>query len=251
MQGGGLKVGVRSPPLPISLTASAYAGGYPYCYEFQGVPPERQFSDVPLANASGVNWRKPNTYSAFMGSSMGFTDLPPQQRPPQLFADGMLRTLDEQIPILPLDSCPERCMDRGACLLLTDEKAAAAFAASHLSLPPQQAPPPGPTCACRKGFSGRSCSEPELELRKRSPRVPRSACPGGCSGAGECWAGFCKCEAGRWGADCSRQRSFPRPPPGALLPYPRGSVRIYRYELPWSVAFRGETEDGRDVLDGM
>jgi hypothetical protein len=236
------------------MTQLAYerapAGGYPYCYERVGVPPERQFSDVPLSNASGVTWKKPNLYS---GATLGFTELPPQQRPPELFGDGMLRTLDEQIPMLPLDSCPDRCRDRGACLLLRDDKAAIAFAASHLSLPPQHTPPPGPTCACRKGFGGRSCADPDLELRRRSPRVPRNACLGGCGGAGECWAGFCKCDKGRWGADCSRQRSFPRPPPGAPLPYPRvaRTLRIYRYELPWTMAFQGETEDGRDILDGM
>ena len=35
------------------------------------------------------------------------------------------------------------------------------------------------------------------------------ACPGGCSGRGECVMGFCRCTGGFFGADCSRSKVCP------------------------------------------
>ncbi|KAG2494159.1 hypothetical protein HYH03_007795 [Edaphochlamys debaryana] len=61
------------------------------------------------------------------------------------------------------------------------------------------------------------------------------ACMGGCSGAGECVAGFCKCRPGHFGADCSL--SLGRDGKPQLLagrgytPRSRGP-RVYMYELP-------------------
>jgi hypothetical protein len=56
-----------------------------------------------------------------------------------------------------------------------------------------------------------------------------------CTGRGACVYGFCHCQRGWWGLDCSRSKAHgPRP---GLLPR-RDAPRIYVYELPTWLSHR-------------
>ena len=63
-------------------------------------------------------------------------------------------------------------------------------------------PPPVVSCGgdCPPGFGNSpNCDAP----------LPSSYCPNQCDGHGKCEAGFCICEPGRWGADCSLESASP------------------------------------------
>jgi hypothetical protein len=109
---------------------------------------------------------------------------------------------------VPVAACPDSCSGAGYC------KRHAGNGATH--------------CACmddRRGDLGK-CETPD----------PEKHCLGACSGRGECKSGFCHCQAGAYGADCSltgqdREELYWRSGVGAggdaeLRP------RIYVYTLP-------------------
>ena len=61
-------------------------------------------------------------------------------------------------------------------------------------------------------------------------------CASGCSGRGTCRQGFCHCEPGYFGRDCSRSSAFEKPDNySPLRPMGCNRLRIYVYELPWQV----------------
>jgi len=111
----------------------------------------------------------------------------------------------------PLEACPASCSLAGLCV-----KSAGAGAAR---------------CDCFDGFEGAGCHVRLLE----------TLCVNQCSGNGRCKDGWCHCQAGWFGADCSlvyadgRERLFWEA--GAAVVPPRGSAsalrpRIYVYDLP-------------------
>jgi hypothetical protein len=62
-----------------------------------------------------------------------------------------------------------------------------------------------------------------------------------CNGRGTCVYGFCHCQRGWWGLDCSRSKAYgPRP---GLMPV-RDKPRIYVYEVPTWVSHRHVFEYG-------
>lgn len=69
-----------------------------------------------------------------------------------------------------LASCPGSCSRHGWCINEHDK----------------------PLCRCFYGWRGLSCELPENQY-----------CPSGCQGKGTCSVGFCHCNSGYYGADCS------------------------------------------------
>eukprot|EP00899_Mesostigma_viride_P015298 jgi/Mesvir1/2376/Mv22131-RA.1 len=89
---------------------------------------------------------------------------------------------------------------------------------------------PTPHCQCHLGYEGRRC---ELPCSR--------GCINRCSGHGQCFAGWCKCEPGWFGLDCSLSSRTPHPAPSApgraLPPAPPppkslDELKIYVYDLP-------------------
>jgi len=179
----------------------------PYCYERKGVPPEKQFSDVPRLPDSKVSFYVMTPDAVMMDAMQPVKEI---------------KAFNDQKPLQPLDACPDRCNERGMC---------------------EGQSKPG-TCRCRKGWEGTACEK----------NVP-SHCMNGCSGRGECQSGFCKCVAGYWGLDCSRSRAYEAEASRVLevngTAYSRTRLRIYRYELPWHIAFPTELDDCWWSYDAM
>ncbi len=96
----------------------------------------------------------------------------------------------------------------------------------HASRP--ASPAPAPAASCFKGHYGRWCED-----QAQSGAIQQS-CLHNCNGRGACTYGFCHCQAGWWGRDCSRSKAYAQPDEGSrkLLSPPRDRVRIYIYELP-------------------
>jgi hypothetical protein len=67
--------------------------------------------------------------------------------------------------------------------------------------------------------------------------LQRDTCPNSCSGRGTCKQGFCHCDLGYFGRDCSRSRAYHPPLLGPDHPVPYGQLKIYMYELPWQVGW--------------
>ena len=74
--------------------------------------------------------------------------------------------------------------------------------------------------------------------------LERDSCPNQCSNKGTCKQGFCHCELGYFGRDCSRSRAYHPPQLGVDHPVPYGQLKVYMYELPWEVRGRGEAALG-------
>ncbi|KAF8062027.1 glucuronosyltransferase [Scenedesmus sp. PABB004] len=102
---------------------------------------------------------------------------------------------------LPLARCPASCMWRGQCV-----KAATA----------------APRCLCWQGYAGEQCEQ-----------VHKASCLNQCLGRGVCRGGFCHCQPGFWGRDCSRARAYaPHNAHSSVT-----ALRVYAYELPTHLAF--------------
>jgi hypothetical protein len=111
---------------------------------------------------------------------------------------------------VPLDKCPQRCSERGSCV--------------------------DGTCKCMIGFEGKSC---EAHVSNRNHRR-EFGCVNNCGFRGNCENGFCHCEPGYWGIDCTRSKAYEAEPGKAMeeggKAYSRTQIKIYRYELPFTVA---------------
>lgn len=140
-------------------------------------------------------------------------------------------TRSEGLTPVPLHLCPDSCSFNGNCFQKVDGRF---------------------QCACFKGLVGKSCEQPQL-----------SACFNNCSGRGSCVHGLCHCSPGHWGADCTRSRAYAPLPFQQLMmtnhTHPqrhqglspvRDRLRVYVYELPWTVATRLELESG-PVIDSI
>ena len=149
-----------------------------------------QISDIPPHNDTKIEW--------FQGLGRLARRIP---FPTEI-------DLDSWVSQLPLSMCPDRCNEKGACVM--------------------RGPRSSPQCMCTRGFTGPSCKDPNLH-----------GCPNRCGGNGACNEGFCHCKRGSWGTDCTRDKAFtssPSTPPSTLL-------KIYRFELTWQAAFFHETDD--------
>ncbi|PNW87153.1 hypothetical protein CHLRE_02g111150v5 [Chlamydomonas reinhardtii] len=103
--------------------------------------------------------------------------------------------------LLPMDKCKDRCNERGRCV----------DAGGGL-----------PQCVCAPFFTGPSCQLDDP-----------SHCPLNCSGRGRCDGGFCHCQAGWWGAACTRSKAYTAE---EWTPHP-SELKIYVYDLPQHVAY--------------
>ena len=104
-------------------------------------------------------------------------------------------------------------------LLISGSFKVTAIKALDNSAPPSHLPTPYcSSCECSpEGSTGELC-----ELRAEI------FCPGQCSGRGECLSGFCKCEPGWYGTDCSRNAAGRPTEPSTLFqqrPWLENAVR--------------------------
>ncbi|KAG1665066.1 hypothetical protein FOA52_012485 [Chlamydomonas sp. UWO 241] len=129
--------------------------------------------------------------------------------------------------VVPLDECPERCNERGACVFQQ--------AGQHQKENRTH-------CICRKGWKAPNCSEVNI----------MGACwfDPWCSGHGSCKSGFCHCKPGWWGIDCSRSKAYELRE-GAHAVLSKHKLKIYMYDLPSHVTFAGEYDDGAYTRDPM
>uniref|UniRef100_A0A7R9YSL4 EGF-like domain-containing protein n=1 Tax=Chlamydomonas euryale TaxID=1486919 RepID=A0A7R9YSL4_9CHLO len=218
-----------------NLRLAPQAFAIKFCYERDGVPAERQFSDIPDPSDSDMSFYKvyTDTHAPDLDSLMIFSRI---QNPEHVVTNDHLEE-----PLLPLSSCPDRCLDRGVCY-------------QHDLGDVWPGPQQGPRCTCRKGLTGPSCNEHDnAAITSDTVRIGDQACRNKCSGRGECFAGFCKCETGYWGIDCSRSKAYAPDPslPNQIhsVAYNRTALRIYKYELPWHIAFPAELDDGMAFID--
>lgn len=118
---------------------------------------------------------------------------------------------------VPLDKCPQRCSERGTCV--------------------------DGSCKCMVGFEGPSC-ESHVSNKEHSERF---GCINHCGFRGNCENGFCHCEPGFWGIDCTRSKAYEAEPGNKMeeegKAYSRNELKIYRYELPSSIAPFQHMED--------
>mmetsp|Transcript_66343 Transcript_66343/g.209707 ORF Transcript_66343/g.209707 Transcript_66343/m.209707 type:complete len:649 (-) Transcript_66343:441-2387(-) len=100
--------------------------------------------------------------------------------------------------------CPGHCNERGMCYRRGQNS---------------------PECRCYWGYFGPDCSNQRED-----------SCFHACSGHGQCIGGFCKCDPGHWGIDCSSNlcpKEEPYRGPPANKPF-----KIFVYELPTRIAYR-------------
>jgi hypothetical protein len=88
---------------------------------------------------------------------------------------------------------------------------------------------PLPPCSCYQGYLGSACEATATSA------TSEQSCLHNCNGRGHCTYGFCQCQPGWWGRDCSRSKAYG---PAEGLHPPRDRVRIYIYELPTWLAHR-------------
>ena len=116
--------------------------------------------------------------------------------------------------IVPLTRCPLNCSYEGTCTLVRSQPpqsegsnevsngTSSAPPSPSPPLPPSPSPPPPPSpelsfrCQCNLRFNGEGC---ELS--------PLTACFNNCSGHGLCVRGWCVCDFGYFGIDCSTTSS--------------------------------------------
>ncbi|KAG1665073.1 hypothetical protein FOA52_012492 [Chlamydomonas sp. UWO 241] len=191
------------------------------CFVLPGKPLEEQHSFIPRNGTDEVEWYKaPFEMDLFTPA--------PSVRYPRLDKDmewacwNPWSRRDSMVYAVPLDTCPGSCGNgRGSCVTQPTE---------------------GRTyCICRTGFKGEACEHLDDESCWFSPN---------CSGHGTCANGFCNCEAGRWGIDCSRSKAYTLQPGSRVVPT-RTALRVYMYDLPSSVVFPGEFDDGMLGRDPM
>jgi hypothetical protein len=75
-----------------------------------------------------------------------------------------------------------------------------------------------------------------------------------CAGRGTCSFGFCHCQAGWFGKDCSRSKAWGPPGKGheqAEVAGSRSRLRVYVYELPTWLAFEDEPRLGFNQHDAI
>ncbi len=85
-------------------------------------------------------------------------------------------------------------------------------------------------------LTGRCCKL-SAALHSHRREVDPTSCSNNCSSRGTCRQGFCHCQQGWFGHDCSRSNAYHPPLLGADHPVPYGQLRVYIYELPWQKAF--------------
>ncbi|KAG2489763.1 hypothetical protein HYH03_011714 [Edaphochlamys debaryana] len=173
------------------------------CYEFVNKTVEEQWSQMPYANATGVQWRQGQMSRKFE----------PQDIPGE---DGVIGNDIWWRPYLslPLDRCQVSCLKKGACVIEMDRKD------GQLTNPGRE-----PFCLCYKGYEGDKC---QYDMR--------GLCPNECGGRGKCYRGFCHCEPPFWGLGCARERAWALRPGAVPIPN-RAKLRIYVYDLPSNIAF--------------
>ncbi|KAG1655401.1 hypothetical protein FOA52_016042 [Chlamydomonas sp. UWO 241] len=103
-----------------------------------------------------------------------------------------------------------------------------------------------------QGLTGKSCNEHDNEnVAINVFRSGDKTCINKCSGRGKCLAGYCKCDPGHWGMDCGRSVAYVPDPASPSEACSTAAVKIYRYELPWYLAFPTEQDDGFPFYDHM
>eukprot|EP00899_Mesostigma_viride_P020643 jgi/Mesvir1/28580/Mv00995-RA.1 len=100
-----------------------------------------------------------------------------------------------EVLALPLERCPSNCSHHGMCMALNPRSAEAHLAQLQENLANREAVVDRMTgaCLCWPGWAGRECSAVD----------EYAGCLNNCNGRGTCKMGFCVCNRGYWGADCS------------------------------------------------
>lgn len=197
------------------LVAAEKASAARYCFEYVGVPADKQTSDPPLVTDTvNVTWKRPLGSNGADANFEDYLNPDGSKVPIQIDIVGVPRDLRDDQPeptkVLPLSQCPDRCHDRGICI-------------------------EGGKCFCQKAFQGLNCEGVS------------TLCLANCSGVGRCLGGFCHCPPGRWGMDCGRSKAY-APNSSEVreasdTAYERTALKIYRYELPWQVLQYREGDD--------
>ena len=157
------------------------------CFEREGRKYNETRNDPPSVRESHVRYFK------------GFRPSAQQE-----LSDPMMALSNGVELSLPLDDCPNRCSNRGACLKIADK------------------PDMAPKCYCLRGYEGDSC-EDEIT----------GTCPNDCSGRGICFDAWCHCEPPSWGIGCQRDAVYPIS--NSRKPKPV-EFKIYIYDLPTDIA---------------
>ena len=203
------------------LLPSIFKASYRMCYERKDATNEdNHLSDIPYITDSNYRWFSLDDLKLNISDEIK----------PDASDDESIGTHGQ----VPLSECPGRCSDRGTCF--------------------------NGRCKCMVGFYGLSC---ELSY----PNIPRVAsgiskaflfeghaqefgCINHCGFRGVCENGFCHCESGFWGIDCTRSKAYEAgfkqnerlssKKTNSGLP-----LKIYRYELPWTIAPFQHNDDWR------
>lgn len=202
------------------------------CYLDDGAGPEAQVSVYPdfakevaaAAAGGGSGTATKHTWYNSIPELEGRRDYDPAARLPGPPHDARA----DANRAFPLSECPDGCTGgQGVCFQWGWQR---------------QRPNAKPACWCHKGFNGTSCATPDAS----------EACwfAPDCGGHGTCVSGFCHCEPGRFGLGCARSAAF-AVAPGAQPLASRVQLKIYMYELPWTVAFPFEFDDGVFGRDPM
>ncbi|GAX73303.1 hypothetical protein CEUSTIGMA_g757.t1 [Chlamydomonas eustigma] len=214
-------------PFPIPMPVFFWKDVGP-CFERIGVLKEHQFSDIPMSNETNVKWFTASRNSTKLKDPLPELEFVEISAPAKVAPHNAPNNADAQL--VSVRFCPQRCHDRGSC-----------FAPGH--------------CVCRKGFKGDACEEESRGLIESTNDRGYKSCLNNCSNVGSCLAGYCHCPVGLWGSDCSRSKAF-APDPGNETEvnntaFFRSKLKIYRYELPWQIAFPLELSDGRATYDKL
>ena len=231
---------------------------------WQNKTQEQQVSRIPRNGTDRVDW--------YQVPGQGPLEWPEGQ-PQESFRlakgkEWFVRGSDEEHAV-PIEECTKNCTGRGVCirsklgLKCVCRKVTSRPFRPLLLLSPSpplswaRLPLPGlfDRCSCwpspptypglvslPQGFRGQSCEEDD----------PDEACwfSPSCNGHGKCRSGFCHCDKGYWGFGCGRSKAYALAPASRAVPS-RTKLRIYMYDLPSSVAFPGEYNDGamsRDII---
>ena len=180
----------RAPPASTTAAAAApqgHIGSQTPCYEYEGVPAEEQLSTIPEPSASGVLYHPGYNQMDQNLSASDFFEHPMHARwrcaRPAARVAAAPRGGERSSPesaarrggrpdryggsITPLERCPGNCSFDGQCLK-------------------------GTQCLCVYGRTGNECEHSNSD-----------ACFNDCSKHGRCIRGYCSCEWGWFGIDCS------------------------------------------------